>query len=137
MEAFVKKALDTFAPYPNVIYQDGNEAFTCSGYEFGAGLADLVHARGKLIGTNTDNPGVPADFMELHSCSAPAPQDVPVMVNEFSSECGDHLSADRWKEQAIRAARSGVSFHLWRGQMPDEEFNQALRQLGAVRAEAR
>lgn len=126
---WIRKVAAETGGFPNVTYQVGNETFDCrAAPAWELGVRDALRAalggRARLIGTNSQDPGLEAqfDYATRHVDTAQAPAGRPLIVNETGS-----LTPAQFREQLAAARRLGSTFVLWRGTMNERQWSRALR----------
>jgi hypothetical protein len=144
-ERWLRKVVAETGEYDNVIYQIGNETFDCkrkgSSIAYEVGVANIVRdelkQRGfssKLIGTNSHNDSIEnhplIDYISVHGEAAPRRRVKPAMNNEQRSSW---VSVSNFETELRRAYRKGTYFQLWRGDLDDNQYRDALQKLGAFR----
>lgn len=136
-DAWVRKVVQMLGPYPNVIWQVGNENGVCSPPVTSAWESDLIrivrdeepkHGFIKhMIGTNAEIGDIEAlasvDYVSLHQdLAAAVHKGKPTGVNEYPK-----ITPNDYAVQ-LRAARSmGTRFDLWMGSMNDADLEQCLK----------
>lgn len=132
---WIRKVAEETGGFPNVMYQVGNETFDCDASpDWEKGVRDALRAalgaQARLVGTNSHDPGLEAefDYAARHVDEAQAPAGRPVIVNETRG-----LTPARFEAQLEAAARLGSTFVLWRGTMNDRQWTRALGIVGVSR----
>jgi hypothetical protein len=136
--AWVREVVERSGAYPNVIYQVGNENFTCDvSANWELAIRDEIRRSlgalgmpNRLIGTNSQRSDLEDDFdyAAYHDPSRIHGSGVPVLINEYRS-----LSPEQYRDRLNGSYPNGVYFQLWRGPMPPSEWERALSYLGAFR----
>jgi hypothetical protein len=140
-EAWIRHVVGLTCSYANVFYQIGNETgviHSVSEWEVGVysiakSEMQIRQCEAKLVGSNSDVRGT-VDYRTYHEFNVPAPEEMPVLMNETDNRNTTGL------ELALRhymaAARPGVYYAAWRGPMAASDWTQALELLKAGRPPA-
>ena len=144
-ERWLRKVVAETGEYDNVIYQIGNETFDCKSkgssiaYEIGVAniVRDELEQRGfssKLIGTNSHNDAIEnhplIDYISEHYETAPIRRSKPTVNNEQASSW---VTVSNFENELREAYRKGTYFQLWRGDLNDSQYREALNKLSAFR----
>ena len=136
-QRWVAKVVEEIGRYPNVVFQDGNEASRKPSFTWAMALQTQVKAelamRGygdRPRGTNTEDPGIEAafDYIERHAERAQPKSTRYVMVNEYTGE----LSVDAVVREARAAREMGTACHYWLGGHTPEQVEATLKGLREV-----
>lgn len=134
---WVERVVSHTAAFENVIYQAANESFECKPepiWELAILDALKTGAPERIVGTNSQNPDIERhfDYVNRHGCEPQAGpiEGLPTATNEFNGCQWQDMGAAAWWEDRSRSARrQGTTFHLWRSNMPDPAWRDALARL--------
>lgn len=146
-EKWIRKIAAETGEFDNVLYQVGNETFDCNGkvkdhWEHGVAviMRDELTKNDyaiKPIGTNSHKSGIEdaewIDYINKHSKEVPSVRAKPVMVNEYDSAFISNIGPSGFDRLIRLAGSKGISYHLWKGDLSNEDFNKYLLKILAYR----
>lgn len=133
---WLREAAAHLRGHPNVILLDGNESFkllkrpfqrTDPSTAWSRAVRDIMRRElpGVPIGTNAERGDIERlyDYVVVHQDAATSVlHNKPTGVNES----GPAVTPQSWAAQSQAARRAGTFFDLWRGDMGDDEWQEAL-----------